>query len=326
MNEGGTGRIKVLSIIGWGRSGSTLLTNILGEIDGFFGAGELHYLWQRGLISNRICGCHAHVRDCEVWKSVTGSTVFTDAMGGRTPEDVVALQQRFVKMSNLRKMLALKPGSPTGEPDLDAYLDLLDSTYRAIASTTGAKVIVDSSKRPINAAVIRLLPNVDLYVMHLVRDPRGVAFSRQRKKSAFGHVMAQHNAANSTVRWLYRNRTAEKVRALVPPERQMLLRYEDFVTAPRERIAEVVALLDEHPPALPFVDDHTVELGPNHVASGNQSRFRSGRIEINPDQSWVSEQKAADRLVATSLALPLLAHYGYVVRPRAGGGAVTKVR
>lgn len=326
MDATGNERLKVLSIVGWGRSGSTLITNVLGEVDGFFGAGELHYLWQRGLISNRICGCHSHVHDCEVWQGVTGSDVFRHAMGERSPEEVVALQDRFVKMSNLRRVLAMEPGRPTGTPELDGYLHLLEATYRAVAATTGSRVIVDSSKRPINAALIRLLPNVDLHVIHLVRDPRGVAYSRKRKKSAFGHVMAQHSAANSTVRWLHRNRTAEKLLALVDPAKQMLLRYEDFVAEPRTSVQRIVEMLGETPGGLPFTDDHTVELGPNHVVSGNQSRFRSGQIAINPDQAWVTEQRAADRLIATSLALPRLAHYGYVIRPSASGGRLTKVR
>ena len=42
-------RRRVLYILGWGRSGSTVLGNILGEVDGFFCAGELHYLWERRL-------------------------------------------------------------------------------------------------------------------------------------------------------------------------------------------------------------------------------------------------------------------------------------
>jgi len=50
-------RTRVLYILGWGRSGSTVLGNILGEIDGFFSAGELHYLWERSLVEGRACGC-----------------------------------------------------------------------------------------------------------------------------------------------------------------------------------------------------------------------------------------------------------------------------
>ena len=43
----------VLYIAGTGRSGSTVLANILGEVEGVFTAGEVRYLWQRGLREGR---------------------------------------------------------------------------------------------------------------------------------------------------------------------------------------------------------------------------------------------------------------------------------
>ena len=49
----------VLYIAGTGRSGSTVLANILGEVDGVFAAGEVRYLWQRGLKEGRLCGWRA---------------------------------------------------------------------------------------------------------------------------------------------------------------------------------------------------------------------------------------------------------------------------
>ena len=50
-------RIKILNITGWGRSGSTILGSILGEIEGFFYAGEIRNIWNRVLLENRLCGC-----------------------------------------------------------------------------------------------------------------------------------------------------------------------------------------------------------------------------------------------------------------------------
>jgi hypothetical protein len=38
--------VKVLSINGWCRNGSTIIGNLLNEVDGFFHVGELHFLWK----------------------------------------------------------------------------------------------------------------------------------------------------------------------------------------------------------------------------------------------------------------------------------------
>lgn len=39
----------VLYISGWCRNGSTLIGNLLNEIEGYFHTGELHYLWRNAL-------------------------------------------------------------------------------------------------------------------------------------------------------------------------------------------------------------------------------------------------------------------------------------
>ena len=77
---------KVLSILGPGRSGTTILGNILGEVPGFFAAGEVRFVWQRGLIERRPCGCGMPVPDCSVWSAVlrrlavTGTFVTDDVL------------------------------------------------------------------------------------------------------------------------------------------------------------------------------------------------------------------------------------------------------
>ncbi len=71
------GKVKVLYIAGYERSGSTLLHNVLGQLDGFFAAGELAKIWDRSLIENRRCGCGAPFRECEVWRRI-----LTNGFGG----------------------------------------------------------------------------------------------------------------------------------------------------------------------------------------------------------------------------------------------------
>jgi len=66
---------KVLYIGGFGRSGSTLVERILGQLPGFCSAGEIVFLWQRGLIDGQLCGCGVPVPECEFWSRV-GKTAF----------------------------------------------------------------------------------------------------------------------------------------------------------------------------------------------------------------------------------------------------------
>src|SRR5512135_2632453 len=61
--------VKVIYIAGAGRSGSTILANILGQVQGFFSAGELYHLWLSPP-DQRLCGCAKRLSDCEVWGGI----------------------------------------------------------------------------------------------------------------------------------------------------------------------------------------------------------------------------------------------------------------
>ena len=49
--------------------------------------------------------------------------------------------------------------------------------YAAAATVSGASVLVDSSKHAALAYCLRFAPSIDLRVVHVVRDSRGVAYS-----------------------------------------------------------------------------------------------------------------------------------------------------
>src|SRR6476469_6184391 len=61
---------RVLYVAGTGRSGSTLLARILDRADGVFAAGEVRYMWQRGLVEDRLCGCGERFSECPFWRDV----------------------------------------------------------------------------------------------------------------------------------------------------------------------------------------------------------------------------------------------------------------
>lgn len=60
-------KITLLYIGGFSRSGSTILSKILGEIDGFFNVGEPLYIWNSMLSRDGICGCGAQISKCKTW-------------------------------------------------------------------------------------------------------------------------------------------------------------------------------------------------------------------------------------------------------------------
>jgi hypothetical protein len=314
--------VSVLYILGWGRSGSTILDNLLGSIDGFFSAGELHYIWERGLIEGRKCGCGERIVACELWSSALragwGGPEEIDA------EDLVRAQRRWARVRATRRLL--RRTTPEGDASLERLVASTGRLYRAVAQVTGARVIVDSSKRPSNAGLLRLVPGVTAYFVHLVRDPRAVAYSwwRRKEQPDRGHPaeLVRHGPVDSTLSWVRWNLAAEEVRRRSDRSRSLLVRYEDLMASPQETLCDIAALVGESPEALPLASDGVATLASNHTVSGNPSRFTTGVVKLREDTDWITRQSVRDRIVVTSLALPLLRRYGYSLQAPHPTGAL----
>ena len=63
-------KLRVLYIAGLGRSGSTIISNLLGQLENVFSAGELSWIWSRGILANEPCGCGKKFLECGIWKQI----------------------------------------------------------------------------------------------------------------------------------------------------------------------------------------------------------------------------------------------------------------
>ena len=314
--------LKVLSIVGSGRSGSTILSSVLSGAPAVLGAGELRWLWGRDLPQQRVCGCGQRPAACEVWSPVVEETVGLPPEDQR-PElldrelrDLVAAQAR-VGAASYRWRLLTSPGAGRPvPPDQRLVTEATVATIRALARRTGARVVVDASKRPQEAAVLAASEEFDHYVVHIVRDPRAVVYSWRRAKplpAATGKTaMGTRSQRRTLMRWLENAMGAEVLRRRVPADRWLFLRYEDFAAQPRRTVARVLELVGEPSEGL-FTGEDTVLLGPNHTLSGNPNRFETGTVRISPDSEWSRHMSRTDQAVIQAATLPFLLRYGYPV-------------
>jgi len=306
-------RIKVLYIAGWGRSGSTIMGNILGQVEGCFNVGELRYIWDRSLLEDRLCGCGLPFSRCPTWAGIL-ERARLDGTGDLDPQQLIALRDRSVRTRHL-PLLWLPGGEGLARARWRRYLQALESLYRAVQQQSSCQVIVDSSKFPTYGYALDLLPLIDLHVVHLVRDPRAVSFSWMRKKRSDDQpgdlrYMVQHGPLQSTMLWLSWNLATERFWGKIH-QRYLLLRYEDFIQQPRDAIQRILELLKIPDASLPFVSAREVQLGPCHTVSGNPDRTRQGVITLRPDDEWRRSMRLPHWLAVTALAWPLLKRYGY---------------
>ena len=302
-------KIKVLSIVGPGRSGTTVLAGILGSVEGVVDVGELRWLWRRGLIERRTCGCGLPVDECPLWSAVVAEVV-AERTGstGDVAAEIAAAQELLTSRRHRLRVIRSAATGADWRP-LEPIRTVTAQLVQALAEVSGARVVVDSSKRAQDAAVLTGLPDIDHYVLHMVRDPRAVAFSwgRQDKtiRVAGGtRAMGSRGLLSSVSRWMENGLGAAALRPHLPSDRWLSLRYEDFAAHPRAAIESILAFLGEEG-ASPFVDDDSVVLDVNHTVAGNPNRFQVGKVRIRLDDEWRRSMPRSRQLLVQALTWPL---------------------
>ena len=317
MRPAATGPLtSVLYIGGWGRSGSTILDRVLGQVPGVVSLGEVRELWQRGWVENRPCGCGAPFADCPFWTEV-GRRAF----GGWSSLDrgeVLRLRYSLDRPWAIPVLLGRRSARVFGKR-LARYTSILDSLYRAIHEVSGAQLIVDSSKLPSHALLLRRLPRLDLRMVHLVRDSRGVVFSWKKRvvnrvTSGPPQYMEKYETFSASARYLlYNGLTAAAGWKRIP---YLRVRYEDFIAQPRRTLQAILWHGGIEPAGadLSFLHDGEVALAPNHTVDGNPVRFSVGPVRLREDDEWRREMSSRDRFWVTTLTSPMLRSYGYARR------------
>ena len=301
----------VVYIAGSGRSGSTVLERILGEVPGFVNVGELIDLFRRSRDSER-CGCGLAFTSCPFWAGV-GERAF----GGWDSAFLSRVGQLQSKVARQRRLPRLVAGRMAGRDfgaDLTAYGAYHVKLYRAIAAEASGEYVVDSSKWPVQALALARA-GLDVRVIHLVRDPRGVANSLSKKRVARPHAlhdadfMWQKAPAGAAARWSACQAEAELLR--LSGLRVTRVRYEDLVGRPRPTIETMLAELGlpHGPSELAHIGDRRVALGKSHGLSGNPSRFDNGEIVLRSDEAWREQMSRRDRLTVSAVGLPFLLRY-----------------
>jgi hypothetical protein len=308
------GAVTVLYVAGMPRSGSTLLDLMLGQFVGHCDVGELFYLWQSGVERNFRCACGEHFDKCTFWLEVGQK-----AYGGWSTVDLAEVRrlQRRVDATS-RLPLIMNPGlSPRFRRDLDRYTALIAPLYRAIAEVSGASVVVDSTKRPSLAYILARAEGIDLRMVHVLRDPRGVAYSWSQvvelpEGTSTKGRMNQRSARLTARRWVTVNAMIAALARRGTP--RVTLRYEDLVRDPRtelNRIAALTADVTGVADPLDFLHGNEFEQAGSHAVAGGRIRMRSGPIALSLDEKWRREYGASRRRLVSAITWPLRRRYGY---------------
>ncbi len=317
MNPAHPGRQRILFIGGLGRSGSTLVEKLLNELPGTFAVGETIHLWERGVRDNERCGCGDSFEQCPHWTAVGD-----EAFGGWQHVNLDRIIGLRWSVDRSRRLPQIMARLRTGNRDAEQreYLEHLRAVLLAGATVAGhPPVLLESSKHLSTAALLALDPAFDVRVLHLVRDPRGVAYSWTkdvaRPEAGPDAKMPTYRPERTAMRWVTDNLGFRSLARLGVPT--MTLRYEDFLKRPSSTLVDIAAFagLDVGPEDLSFLSGHQASLRtPMHSIAGNPLRFGGSDLTLRLDAAWTTELDPRSRRVVTAITAPVLGRFGYSLR------------
>lgn len=307
---------RLLFVGGLGRSGSTLLEKLANELPGTFAVGETLHVWERGLRDDERCGCGRAFSDCPHWQAV-GRVAF----GGWSEVDVDRLVELRWTVDRTRRLAAIYGlhRGRTFTPGESVYTHHLRAVLLASATVAdGPPVLLESSKHLTTAALLAATPGLDVRVLHLVRDPRGVAYSWTKevaRPEADDSLMPRYRPSRTAGRWVTDNLGFETLGRLGVPT--MRIRYEDLLAEPEATMRRVAAFVDLPLGAedLAFLDGSTARVStPMHSIAGNPMRFGGEELRLRLDEQWRTRLPRRQQALVSSITAPLLARYGYSLR------------
>jgi len=302
--------LKIVYIVGPGRSGSTLFGDVLAQSPNVVHVGELLWYWKRRQMRPPShCGCGLALDTCPFWTSVVERSAFASDI------DTPLIDKIFSNLGSSRRWPGLWWQGRSGQMVWPNYGERLAELYQAIADVSGATVVVDSSKQPGPALVVANLDGVDARFIHLTRDPRAVV--RSWKTAKFDDVSPADSLEvipplRATLNWNARAFGAEVLVARrAAPGRYKRIAFESFVDAPQQRYVELMEFIGEPAASSFFVDERTVRLAPSHTIAGNPGRRAGAPREIELDQAWRTELSGRERLAIAAVSAPMMIKFGY---------------
>jgi hypothetical protein len=272
--------VKLICIVGSGRSGSTLLDMLLGGHSQALSLGQVDVL-RKWIDLDDLCTCGKKLADCAIWGRVLPT--LQDQNGRRIPQPL-NIARPSAKIAAAIKWLV--SGAGPASPDAALWAELLDK----LSEVSGKPILVDSSKTVLRLA--RLWPQIgsNMMVLHLVRDPRGFVSSNVKPRymtspSGVKTISRVLGFPTAVANWTVNNALLHLIGRTRLKDRYRVAIYDDLVADPEKHLTDICDWLgiEFEPAMLPPIDAREF-----HLIGGNQSRF-GGFQALRLDDRWKAE-------------------------------------
>lgn len=286
---------KILFVLGYPRSGSTVFGEVVGQVKGLTHVGEMERLFyprknKAAYRPQKECSCDKQLYDCEFWKPY-----FDDLENYlKTQNSELDWEVNTKSLCEVKEDLIQK-GNFTHEKS-KFYGQVIEHLCSKFCVSTD-NIILDTSKELWYAKFLENTGKFDISYIHLVRDVKGVVYSRQKKlkkiNSKTGKVSLNYKyLIYDTLRW---NKVNSEMNSFLKDKKSLQIVYNEFVERPNEIIKKVAGFAGIGFMGNIVNSDNEFEIMENHLIHGNRFRFERGLIKLRPDLRWKEELKERDK-------------------------------
>jgi hypothetical protein len=256
---------RVLYVLGYGRSGSTVLGMALGGHPAMVNLGQISALRMfvpgPTHVGSRACGCLQPLDQCPYWRGVA------QRLGS-----MEALARSDAGLSPTLGWRRYAPWLTEPSAEMPRWADAAAALYRATIEEANAAVAVDTSKGATRAWWLWRSGAVDLTFIWLTRRLDDVIRSQMKRghsalKTVFSWQLAQHQVGQFV-------RKVEATGARVPR-----ITYERLTEDPRTVLSEILGHA-----GLPWHEDVLTPRA-DHVIGGNPGAKREERQTLQPTKT-----------------------------------------
>ena len=253
---------RVLYVLGYGRSGSTVLGMALGQHPAMVNLGEISavrtFVPGPSYIPPRVCGCRLPLDQCPYWTGVA-----------RRLGSMEMLARPDIDLSPTLGWRRYAPWLSPPSKEMPRWAEAAAELYRATLAEANATVAVDTSKGATRAWWLWKSGAVDLSFLWLTRRLDDVMWSQIKRghsslKTALSWRLAQHQVG----------RLVRRIEAAGP--RVPRISYEHLTEQPREVLTDILAHA-----GLSW-DEAVLTPLPDHVIGGGPTAKRGGKYSLEP--------------------------------------------
>ncbi len=272
-------KINIIYIASSAHSGSTLLDLMLGSHSEIHSGGEFYKLPLKMRTDGgklHDCSCGKKVIECDFWARAA-EKANTNIEEIQSSRDFFSMYERLIP---------------------------------AILAVSGKTYFVDSSKSLLRLKKYLESEQCQVAIIHLVRDPRAVAYSFVRKSMRMAGKNRRGFSKDNLILyfhtlWRVLRGNLQKNKSLSNQKVYHTIRYEELIAHPKQTLTGFLERLK-----LPF-EETMIEYydQTHHIVGGNHMRFQ--KKPLMTDREYTQKLSLFVWITGTFICLPLILKYHY---------------